>query len=696
MRKPLALFPLFFTVFFVLAIQADELAESISSLDELVVTAGPTQRTLFEQAQPVSILAGSDLQLQLSPSLGETLANLPGVSSTRFAPGASRPVIRGLDGDRIRILQNGTNVIDASTTSVDHAVALEPILVERIEVVRGPGTLLYGPNAVGGVVNVIDNRIAETKPEGPVQGALDFRHGTANSETARSGLVKFALGSVVIHLDASRRETDDSEIPGYARSARLRAIEVPEGEEARGRLPNSFTDTDSAAAGASYVWESGYFGVVYSGYLSRYGTVAEEEVSIDLDQRRWEFRGEIRQPLAGIKSIKMRGAISDYTHTEFEGVETGTVFENEGYDGRLEIAHEKWGLLEGTVGYQTQQSTFSALGEEAFLPPVESRSHSVFLFEELDLTPVIFQAGVRYDWQSAEAAENPDFGPDRKRDFGLWSGSLGVVYTFAEELALAFSVAYTERAPNYQELFAGGPHVATGAFEIGDDELGSEDSVGFDLSLRKKSGWITGSVSVFYNRFDGFIALNPTGEIEDELPVFAFESTKATLWGGELSATLHLLEPSNEEPAVGSDKTTSKGKEAVLPPVQGGRHRLHLQLTADYVRAKDENTGDSLPRIPPFRAGTELVYRYDSVEARLGWQYVGAQNRTASYELPTDDYHLLHASLSYNVDLGPTNWQFYVKGTNLTNAEARIHSSFLKDIAPLEGRGVLLGASLLF
>lgn len=694
MRKLLAFNLLFFSVLFSGG-KADDLAEAINSLNELVVTAGPTSRTLFEQTQPVSILTGGDLKLQLSPSLGETLSRLPGVNQTRFVPGASRPVIRGLDGDRIRILQNGTNVIDASASSVDHAVALEPILIDRIEVVRGPGTLLYGPNAVGGVVNVIDNRIAETAPDASVHGAFDFRYGTANGETARAGMVDFAIGPVVIHLDASRRETDDITIPGYARSARLRAIEEPEGREVRGTLPNSFTNTDSAAVGVSYVWDEGYFGVAYSGHESRYGTVAEEEVSIDLDQRRWDIRGEVRQPFAGVKSIKVRGAISDYTHTEFEGVETGTIFENEGYDARVEIAHEKWGLVEGTLGYQSQQSTFSALGDEAFLPSVESRSHSLFLFEEMDLTPVLFQAGVRYDWQSAEAFDNPAFGPDRKRDFGLWSGSVGAVYTFAKSYALSFSTTYTQRAPTYQELFAGGPHVATGAFEIGNDHLGSEDTLGFDLSLRKKEGWITGALSVFYNRVTGFISLNPNGEIEDELPVFLFESTDATFWGGEFSATLHLLEPAEEVVAETSGKESVSGNKEVLPAANGN-HQLHLQLTADYVRARDDNSGESLPRIPPFRAGTELIYRNASIEARLGWQYVGEQNRTASYELPTDDYHMVNASLAYNVDLGPTNWQFYVKGTNLTNAEARVHASFLKDIAPLEGRGVLFGASLIF
>ncbi|HEY5895216.1 MAG TPA: TonB-dependent receptor [Chthoniobacterales bacterium] len=678
--------------------------EAGHTLEEMSVTAGPTQRTLFEQAAPVTVLQGDELKQKLATSLGDTLANEPGVSATRFAPGASRPIIRGLDGDRIRVLQNGTNTIDASATSFDHAVSVEPMTVEKIEIVRGPATLLYGPNTVGGVVNVIDNRVPTELPNSalPFTGGFDFRYGTVDDETSRSGLVEFAIGHIVVHLDGSRRETADVDIPGYARSERLRERDpLPAGEEeAKDVLPNSYTNTDNAAGGISYVWDKGYFGVAYSGYDGNYGTVAEPDVHIELEQRRWDVRGEVREPFAGINAIRLKAAYSDYQHTEFEGPEIGTVFKNRGWDGRLEVAHNKLGPIEGTIGYQSQYSDFSALGEEAFLPPVETTGNALFVFEEADLNPWILQAGLRFDWQKVDAAANDNFGPARSRDFDTLGGSAGVVREIGENYAIALSATYTERAPTYQELYADGPHVATDAFEIGDPNLDPEKSFGIDLSFRRKAGFVTGSVSLFYNHFDGFIAQNPTGEVEDDLAVFRYQQTDATLMGGELALEFHLIDQGDQElssveqPADGKSGKAIATTDAEAEP--HAHHHLHLRLTSDYVYAKDETTDHSLPRMPPFRVGADLVYQGDHFGASLGGQFAAHQGRTAENELPTDSYFLLNASVSYKVDIGPVNVEFYVKGSNLTDEEARLSTSFLKDIAPLPGQSVVFGVSTVF
>lgn len=679
-------------------------AHETNTLEEMIVTAGPTQRTLFEQAAPVTVLQGDDLKQKLATSLGDTLANEPGINATRFAPGASRPIIRGMDGDRIRVLQNGTNTIDASATSVDHSVSVEPMTIERIEVVRGPATLLYGPNTVGGVVNVIDNRVPTELPNAalPVTGGSDFRYGTVDGETSRSGLVEFAIGHIVVHLDGSRRETADVDIPGFARSEQLRERDpLPPGEtEAKDTLPNSYTNTDNAAGGISYVWDKGYIGLAYSGYDGNYGTVAEPDVHIELEQRRWDVRGEVREPFNGIQAIRLKAAYSDYHHTEFEGPEPGTVFRNRGWDGRLEIAHAKVGPVEGTVGYQSQYSDFSALGEEAFLPPVETTSNAVFVFEEADWNPWILQMGVRFDWQKVDAAADEDFGPARSRDFDTLSGSIGIVREIDEKYAIALSTTYTERPPTYQELYADGPHVATDAFEIGDPNLDPENSFGIDVSFRKKEGFVTGSFSLFYNHFDGFIAQNPTGEMEDDLPVYRYQQTDATLTGGELALEFHLIDQGDSE-ASGTEepadvKTGKTIQPATAETAHVAHHHLHLRLTSDYVYAEDDHTDRSLPRMPPFRAGAELVYQGDRFSASLGGQFAAHQGRTAENELPTDSYFLLNATVSYKVDIGPVNVEFYVKGSNLTDEEARLSTSFLKDISPLPGQSVIFGVSTVF
>lgn len=656
-------------------------------LDETVVTASPLTRTLFEQAQPVSILSGERLQLSLQPTLGETLSSTPGVSSTYFGPAASRPIIRGLDADRIRVLQNGSNTLDASATSVDHAVSFDPVSVESIEVVRGPATLLYGPNAIGGVVNVRDNRIPDERIDRPIRGRIEGRYGSANAERGGAFTLEGGLGGFQWHIEGYKRGTDELHIPGSALSERLRRSEpLEDGEkEAKDVLPNSDLRTEGLSGGASYVWDGGYFGIAYSGFHTNYGTVAEPDVTIDLEQRRWDFRGAFFAPFAHLKTIKYSVGLSDYEHTEFEGAKAGTRFENEGYDARIELTHEKLGPFEGALGFQSEKSNFSALGEEAFLPPVETRVNSVFLFEEASFDPIRVQFGVRYDHVVVASSTAENFGPGRERTFENLSASAGVIYIPKEGYAIALNAAFTQRAPTYQELFANGPHVATDAFEIGNTELDSEKSFSLDLSFRKKVGRVTGALSLFYNHFTDFIGLFASGDEEDDLPVYGYRATDADFYGGEAEVTFHLRKPAATESA-------EDGKAASLTTGQ----QLDLEFQADYVRATDRSTDDPLPRIPPFRASAALRWKFDRWSASVEGQYAARQNRTSGFELPTDSYFLVNASLGYRLPIGGSEATIYVKGVNLTGAEARLHTSFLKDIAPLGGRGIVTGLRVEF
>lgn len=667
--------------------------EPTTLLDEIVVTANRLNQTLFEQVQPATVLKDEALQFKLQPTLGETLNHEPGVSSTYFGPGASRPIIRGLGDDRVRVLQNGTSVLDVSNVSPDHAVASDPLTIRSIEVVRGPAALLYGPNTIGGVVNVIDDRIPQERFSGSwPQGRFDTSAGSVDELLSSSAAITWGAGPIVFHLDGFDRQTDDLHIPGFARSERLRFTDpLPPGTpEAHGVLPNSATDSKGAGLGGSYIWDKGYFGVSYSGIDSHYGTVAEPDVTIGLRQRRWDARGAFYEPLPHVKEINYKFGYSDYAHTEFEGAEPGTQFLIEGFNARAELLHEKLGAFEGAFGVESQKSDFSALGDEAFLPPVETWVNSVFFFEEVALNDKLrLQFGARYDHQTNDTEFNTAFGPGLNRDFDAFSASAGLVYNPVENYAVALSFAYTQRPPTYVELFADGPHVATGTFEVGDPDLDTEDSFSVDLSLRKNAGRVTGSVSGFYYRFSDYVSLEPTGLLDpvDLLPIYNYGAIDADFYGAEVETTFHLLEP-----AVAAERTIQADPKAPAPaPVSGGTQQLDLTLRADYVHAENRKTGEPIPRIPPFRASAALEYRLDQFSARLEGQYAASQDRNADFELPTDGYFLLNAGVSYDLKLGGVSTTFYVKGTNLTNEEARQSTSFLKDVAPLAGRGVVVG-----
>ena len=647
-------------------------------LDEIVVTA-PMGRTLFEQAQSASVLTGKNLQLAMEPTLGQTLARQPGVSSSYFGPVASRPVIRGLEGDRIRVLQNGLNTIDAAGTSVDHAVSFDVSNVTSLEVVRGPATLLYGSNAIGGVVNAVDNRIPEDRLDG-LHGNLGGRYSSADNGYGGNVMVEGGDGPVAFHFEGFSRMAEDLAIPGNALSDRYRQQTGDPGSE--GRLPGSNLRSEGFSGGLSYIEEWGFIGASLTTFHTNYASPAEEGISIDMEQVRLDVRGAFYEPLPLIKEINYRFAWSDYSHTEFEGAEEGTIFKNEGYDGRVEVKHEKIAGMEGVLGFQTDGSDFAAQGAEAFLPTVFTRSNSAFIFEELPVGPVRLQFGARYDHITVESqdSDNPAFAAGQGRAFDNFSGSLGAVYNPTEDYAIALSATYAERAPTYQELFANGAHMATGVFETGDAALGIEQSIGTDLNLRKRTGWVTGSVGGYYNRFNNYIGLFPTGAVDagSGFPIVRYRATQAEFIGAELDTTLHLLHPATDKPA---------------PPEQTN---VNLEFRADVVRARDLRTGDPLPRIPPFHLTSGIAYLRGAVGARLEGVYAAPQSRVSAGELPTDSYFLVNASLTYTLSRGPLSWDIYVKGVNLTDTEAREHSSFLKDRAPLGGRGIVAGVKLNF
>ena len=652
---------------------------AIETLEPVVVTANRFGQTVFEQIPTANVLSGKDFLINREATLGQMLRREPGVSAEYFAPAASRPVIRGLGGDRIRILQNGASLIDISAVSPDHAVMADPLNLSKVEVIRGPASLLYGPNTIGGLVSVFDSRIAEEvyDRKSPTV-TYDFSAGSNDNSISNSGSVTWGTGPVVLTFDAFRRNAENVEIPGFARSARERANNPLLGAEASGFVPNSFNDSEGLGFGASYIFENGFIGASVSGIDSNYGTIAEPDVTIGLEQRRVESRGAIYDPSPRFREINYKFGYSDYSHTEFEGTEVGTIFETEGFNFRVEALNTEIAGFEGTIGYEGQFTEFSALGAEAFVPATSTNNNSIFFLQEKDFGKVRFQFGARYDRQESESETNPLFGAGQKRNFNAFSASVGATYNPTEDYALTGTLAYTQRPPTYVELFADGPHVATGTFEVGDVDLGKEEAFSIDLSARKRAGRVTGSVNAFYYRFSDYINLTETGMIDDGLPVFAFQGVNADFYGGEIEATFHLFSPVEPDPNNREGYTQDDS-------------RLDFTLRADYVRAKDRDNGDSIPRMPPFRAGFDLEYENGPFTASIDGQYSAKQNKTADFETPTDSFFLLGAGLSYQTTIADIDSTFYIRGVNLTDEEARLSTSFLKDISPLAGRGVVVG-----
>jgi iron complex outermembrane receptor protein len=652
------------------------LASSPSHAVELqpqVITANPLGNA--QLAAPSSVLEDDDLLQQQHSSLGETLNKQPGVASTWFGPGASRPVIRGLDGDRIRILRNGVGALDASSLSYDHAVPLDPVNVERIEIVRGPAALLYGGNAIGGVVNTFDNRIPDSPIDG-IHGAGELRYGGADTTRSSAGKLEAGNGEFALHLDASSRAFNDLRIPGYARSDKVRDADDPGSKH---RLENSDGRQDGGAIGGSYQWDHGYAGLSYSRYDSNYGSVAESGVRLDMQQDHYAFASELRDLDGPFSSVKLDAGYTDYVHREIEDGEVGTTFKNKGYEARIEARHQPLGPVEGVVGVQLNRNEFSALGEEAFVPHSDTDTLALFALEQWQATERLnLSLGARLEHTriDPDAKGNATFAAaDSESTFNAFSLSSGAVYQLDPVWALAASLGYTERAPTFYELYANGAHVATGAYEVGDASLNKEKAISADLALRFDNGIHKGSVGVFYSHFRNYIGLIDSGNTRltdegDEFPELLYQGVRARFYGIEAQDRWQLLKN-----PYGS---------------------FALELSGDYTRANNLDSGEPLPRIAPLRLNSGLVWELDRWQARIDVQHAASQHRKPSNETSTDGYTTLGASVGYRFDVGQSQWLAFVRGENLTDQTVRYASSILRDIAPAPGRSVEVGLRTTF
>ncbi|MDI9234854.1 TonB-dependent receptor [Limnohabitans lacus] len=633
---------------------------------EVIITGNPLGSA--QTAVPASAMGRSDLLERGQSTLGETLNGLPGVASTYFGPNASRPIIRGLDGDRIRVLNNNASSLDVSALSYDHAVPLDVLSTERIEVLRGAAALQYGGSAVGGVVNVIDNRIPREGLSG-VSGKAQLQAATGNAERSAAALLESGNERWAVHADGFDRRTGDVRVPVSL------ACDKPGSPAQARRICNSASESRGGAIGASTFWDHGYLGASVNTYQSDYGTVAEDQVTIGMKTTRYALEGQVRQLPGWFDRVKARLSHTDYQHTEFDNGAAGTLFANKGQDLRVEARHRPVAGWQGVLGFQVESGRFSAVGEEAFAPFSRTRSQAVFVHEELPTTWGQFNAGARWESVRVQSLGNPAL--DRfevgTRDFSPFSLAAGAVLKLSPTWSLSGNAAMTQRAPKDYELFANGPHLATHAWEVGSSSLGVEKSNSMDWGLQWKSGPNRMAVTAFASQFANYIGLMNTSAIEEDLPVQHYQGVKAQFRGIEANGRQRLWQNAST---------------------------LDLDWRADTVRATNIRTGEPLPRIAPMRLGATLVYGQGPWSAKVGADWHAAQQRVPDGSVATGAYTLVNASVSYRQKLDTTVLQWFARLDNLTHQLAYSASSILTTTAfgksPLPGRSLKLGVQASF
>ncbi len=717
--------------------------------DEVIIVSAPFQKSEADTALPVNVLTGEDLAREVADTLGGTLKNQIGINSSSFGPGVGHVVIRGQSGNRVQVLQNSTSSIDVSGVSPDHTNGLEPALATQIEVIRGPSTLLYGNGAIGGIVNVLDNRIPESSFDKPAF-MIEQSHDTVNEENKTVARFNASFGGLNLHFDGFTRDNDDVDINGYAIDEAALEFEDEHGHEdeehheeeehhdeehegeehgddhdedhedeeimnTKGFIANSDAESEGYTFGASFSGDEGFIGFSISELENNYGLPAgthdhghedehdhdeehdeehegeehdedehnqgEEEgqefVRIDLEQTRYDLKGELRFDSGFIQSVRGSVNYTDYKHQEIEiegdgSAFIGTEYSNEGYDGRFTMAHAPIGGWNGIVGLQFSDTEFSALGEEAYIDETDSTSYALFLVERLESEDLTWELGYRYEYLETDPGSSCD------RDENTNSLSASVLYDLNEDSNMMIAVSRSERAPTLEERYSNVQtagcavsadpedwvtHVATGVLELGDPDLDKEVSTNVEVGFRKHSGLVTGEFSVYYNQIDDYIYLADAGEFE-ETPVGQYSAEDATFFGVEGSLVYTAF-------------TNAHGE-------------LDLSLKGDMVRAEFDNNGD-IPRIPADRIGIGVTWHAANWTASLDLMEVADQEQAAVGESETDGYTMLDIYADYHFEVGNGDLLVFAKGTNLLDEEIRNHTSFLKNFAPEPGRGVRVG-----
>ena len=704
----------------VMAAEDPQESHGIHVYEEEIVVSAPFQRNEANTALPFNVLAGEALRREVEDELGNTLKNQIGIHSTSFGPGVGQAVIRGQSGNRVQVMQNSVNNIDVSAVSPDHTNGVEAALASRIEVIRGPSTLLYGNGAVGGIVNVIDDRIIESSLDKP-EFVIEQSHNTVNDGDKTVAKFNGSFGIVNLHLDAFTRDNNNVDINGFAidETALELEEEAHEGEEhedegheeeeitnSKGYIANSDAKSDGYTIGTSISGEQGFIGLSVATLDSNYGLPGgthghheeehgdehedehgadehgdEEEgedfVRIDMEQTRYDLKGEYRFESGFFEQFQASVNYTDYEHSELE-IESdgtafvGTVYSNEGYEGRFTATHRQVGKLQGVWGLQLSNTEFSALGEEAFIPKTDSTGFSVFAIERIDAERMSWEFGYRYGYNETDPGENCD------RDESTHSLSASMLYDINSDSNIMIGLSSSERAPTLEERYSNVQinacttssdpedlvaHVATGRLEIGNANLDKEKATNIEIGFRQHSGKLTGEFGVYYNEISDYIFLEDSGEFEEQT-ISSYTADDATFYGVEGRLSYAALQSEYGE--------------------------LDLSLQGDLVKASFDDGGD-VPRIPPARFGVGVAWHATAWSVDLKLTEVFDQKDTAIGEFETEGYTALELYADYHIDLSSGELLFFAKGSNLLDEEIRNHTSFLKNFSPEPGRGVRLG-----
>ena len=718
-----------------------------SPIEVIDVIASPIHLSSMESAMPVSVLGGETLRRQQTATLGDSLEKLVGVHSSFHAKVASTPIIRGLSGPRVLITQNGLDVSDVSRVGPDHGVASEVSTAQQIEVLRGPATLFYGSGAIGGVVNVVDNRVPTSSE---TQGEWLLEYGSVDDQKLTSFNATTGTDSFAFYADGFYRKSNDYNVPVSPEiGSDEHSGEHNSADTADFSVANSGEESNGFTLGTSYLFDKGYVGVSVEQFNREYGipghSHGEEEghdhghghqevhsgeehsdeehsddVFADLEQTRIQLLSEMRFNDSIISGINVRAGFTDYEHSEIEGGSAGTIFENSTYELRLEVLHQPLADFNGGISFHYKNSDFAAQGNEAFTPPSTTEMFALAIMQERHFGDVLLQLGGRIervtltadnlllpildsdpDMSEGDGAGDGHDGHNHGHDdhdhesatmltrefysnqeFTPFSLSIGAVWDFTPGYNFGVSVSQSQRAPSASELLSFGPHIGTRTYEVGAffalNELGDEALIGLtdevidletatniDLTLRKTQGNIGFIFNVFYNQIDNYYYQSDTGLFAkgghgDELPVFIFQTDNVVLHGFEAKVAWQATD------------------------------ELNATLFSDFVRARLKDGGD-LPRTPPARFGTQLSYQTDRVSAHFDVTRYQSQEKVASFETTTGGYTLVDLSVSYDLPVMDNKLSIYLKGNNLTDIEARVHTSFLKDLAPRPGRNFSMG-----
>ncbi|MDC9500935.1 MULTISPECIES: TonB-dependent receptor [unclassified Pseudoalteromonas] len=692
-----------------------------TSVETVVVYASALHKNSLEMISPVSVLSGDELKNKSKATLGETLKGLPGVNASYFGPVSSSPIIRGLDGPRVKITQNGLDASDASRIGPDHATSSDSLAAEQIEVLRGPSTLLYGSGAIGGVVNVVDNRIPTSNLD-DLTGAAEYSHDTISNSNTVAAKLETGNDGFNFHFDGTKRSGDDYETPTFN-------ITDEDGDvETHNSVENTFIDSDTFNVGTSYVGDHLTVGFSYGSIETDYGIPGhehhdhdhegeteeehdehadeeeEESVYAHLEQDRWQ--GLISYALDNnwIENINLRVGYTDYKHSEIEDGEIGTTFKNETTEARLNVEH-KLAQWHGMMGYHYSESDYDAIGEEAFTPASVTTTHALYLLEEREFGDVTLELGARiedYEITSTitdsehahdhDEEEDHDEGEEESiaysESFTNVSASAGAIWQYTPGQSIALSLSHSERAPLSAELLSNGLHIATGTYELGlgyhiednevhfePEDIKQEKSTNLDFSFRRFSGDFGYTVNFFYNDIKNFYYQQNTGLVYDEddglesaigahdeaVAVYQFASKDAELYGVEFDVH-YQIDPN-----------------------------AMVKVFGDSTRAKLKDDEGNLPRIPANKLGSELQYNVGDLQLTLTGTHYFEQDNISAYETKTDGYTIVDAQANYQLSLGAIDTQLYLNVDNITDELGFVHSSFIKDKAPLPGRNFRFG-----